>query len=175
MSKARTSPLSSGGRRGRFIGYPASPQTLLGYDAQKVRFYARRCRLHVTPASPPKPTARRRSVAGSGTTAVVRERLSMKPRSVPAEVLITRRIGMGSMRRPGQPIEHAFIEAFNGRLRDECLTVHQFASIADAQAKIEAWRLDYNQRRPHGSLGHLTPNEFVARRQVMITAEAAPV
>jgi putative transposase len=55
------------------------------------------------------------------------------------------------------------------------LNVHQFASIADAQAKIEAWRLDYNQRRPHGSLGHLTPNEFVARRQVMITAEAAPV
>jgi putative transposase len=77
--------------------------------------------------------------------------------------------------RPGKPIENAFIESFNGRLRDECLNVHQFASIADAQAKIEAWRLDYNQRRPHGSLGHLTPSEFVARRQVMITAEAAPV
>jgi putative transposase len=63
--------------------------------------------------------------------------------------------------RPGKPIENAFIESFNGRLRDECLNVHQFASIADAQAKIEAWRLDYNQRRPHGSLGHLTPSEFV--------------
>ena len=77
--------------------------------------------------------------------------------------------------RPGKPIENAFIESFNGRLRDECLNVHQFASIADAQAKIEAWRIDSNQRRPHGSLGHLTPTEFVAQRQVMATAEAAPV
>ena len=77
--------------------------------------------------------------------------------------------------RPGKPIENAFIESFNGRLRDECLTVHQFASIADAQARIEAWRLDYNQRRPHGSLGHLTPIEFIAQRQVMTTAGAAPV
>ena len=53
--------------------------------------------------------------------------------------------------RPGKPIENAFIESFNGRLRDECLNVHQFTSIADAQVKIEAWRLDYNERRPHGS------------------------
>jgi putative transposase len=72
--------------------------------------------------------------------------------------------------RPGKPVENAFIEAFNGRLRDECLNVHQFASIEDAQAKIEAWRLDYNQRRPHSSLGHLTPNEFVAQRQAVRTA-----
>jgi putative transposase len=77
--------------------------------------------------------------------------------------------------RPGKPIENAFIESFNGRFRDECLNVHQFASIADAQTKIEAWRLDYNQRRPHGSLGHLTPSEFVAQRQAMTTAEVAPV
>ena len=49
--------------------------------------------------------------------------------------------------------------------------MHQFASIADAQAKIEAWRIDYNQRRPHGSLGHLTPNEFVAQRQAMRVVE----
>jgi putative transposase len=77
--------------------------------------------------------------------------------------------------RPGEPIENACIESFNSRLRDECLNVHQFASIADARATIEAWRIDYNQRRPHGSLGHLTPIEFVAQRQVMTTAEAAPV
>ena len=64
--------------------------------------------------------------------------------------------------RPGKPVENAFIESFNGRLRDECLNVHQFTSIEDAKAKIEAWRVDYNQRRPHSSLGHLTPNEFVA-------------
>ena len=67
--------------------------------------------------------------------------------------------------RPGKPVENAFIESFNGRLRDECLNVHQFASLAEAQAIIEAWRVDYNQRRPHSSLGHLTPNEFVAQRQ----------
>ena len=76
--------------------------------------------------------------------------------------------------RPGKPVENAFIEAFNGRLRDECLNVHQFASIEDAQAKIEAWRIDYNHRRPHSSLGHLTPNEFAAQHQVLRTsAEAA--
>ena len=75
--------------------------------------------------------------------------------------------------RPGKPVENAFIESFNGRLRDECLNVHQFASLAEAQTIIEAWRLDYNQRRPHGSLGHLTPNEFVAQRQVIWAAEKA--
>jgi putative transposase len=51
------------------------------------------------------------------------------------------------------------------------LNVHQFTSIADAQTKIEAWRLDYNQRRPHGSLGHLTPTEFIAQRQAIRDAE----
>ena len=75
--------------------------------------------------------------------------------------------------RPGKPVENAFIEAFNGRLRDECLNVHQFTSIEDARAKIEAWRVDYNARRPHSSLGHLTPNEFVAQRQAMRTAAEA--
>ena len=74
--------------------------------------------------------------------------------------------------RPGKPVENAFIESFNGRLRDECLNVHQFTSIEDAKAKIEAWRVDYNQRRPHSSLGHLTPNEFVAQRQAVRTVEA---
>jgi putative transposase len=73
--------------------------------------------------------------------------------------------------RPGKPVENAFIESFNGRLRDECLNVHQFASIAEAQQIIEAWRLDYNQCRPHSSLGHLTPNEFVGQCQVSRAAE----
>jgi putative transposase len=77
--------------------------------------------------------------------------------------------------RPGKPVENAFIEAFNGRLRDECLNVHQFASLADEKAKIETWRLDYNQRRPHSSLGNLTPNEFMARCQAMRVAEAVAV
>ncbi len=72
---------------------------------------------------------------------------------------------------PGKPVENAFIESFNGRLRDECLNVEQFASVADAQAKIDAWRVDYNQRRPHGRPGHLTPTEFVEQRQAIRVAE----
>jgi putative transposase len=75
--------------------------------------------------------------------------------------------------RPGKPVENAFIESFNGRLRDECLNVHQFTSIEDARTKIEAWRVDYNQRRPHSSLGHLTPNEYAQQRQLTRAAEAA--
>ncbi len=77
--------------------------------------------------------------------------------------------------RPGKPVENTHIEAFNGRLRDECLNVHQFESIADARAKIEAWRIDYNQHRPHGSPGHLTPNEFISQGQETrrATVEAA--
>ena len=50
--------------------------------------------------------------------------------------------------RPGKPVENAFLESFNGRLRDECLNVHQFASLAEAQAMIEAWRVDYNTQIP---------------------------
>jgi putative transposase len=67
--------------------------------------------------------------------------------------------------RPGKPVENVFIESCNGRLRDECLNVHQFTSLDDARALIEAWRVDYNYHRPHSSLGHLTPNEFIAKRQ----------
>ena len=73
--------------------------------------------------------------------------------------------------RPGKPVENAFIESFNGRLRDECLNVHQFTSLGEAQAIIEAWRMDYNHHRPHSSLGHLTPNEFVVQRQATQNAE----
>jgi putative transposase len=75
--------------------------------------------------------------------------------------------------RPGKPVENAFIESFNGRLRDECLNVHQFASLTEAQVLIEAWRLDYNTRRPHSSLGHLTPSEFVRQRQAQQIVEEA--
>lgn len=75
--------------------------------------------------------------------------------------------------RPGKPTDNGHIESFNGRLRDECLNVQQFVSLVDAQAKIEAWRCDYNQARPHSSLGHLTPAEFVTQRQGNRTAERA--
>ena len=73
---------------------------------------------------------------------------------------------------PGKPMENGHIESFNGRLRDECLNVNQFLSLADAKQKIEAWRQDYNRHRPHGSLGHLTPAEYVARYDKQTTSEA---
>jgi transposase InsO family protein len=53
--------------------------------------------------------------------------------------------------RPGKPIENAYVEGFNGKCRDECLNEHWFVSLTDAQAIIEAWRLDYNTVRPHSS------------------------
>jgi putative transposase len=64
---------------------------------------------------------------------------------------------------PGKPVQNAFIESFNGRFRDECLNQHWFTNLAHARRTIEAWRLDYNQARPHSSLGYRTPEEF--RRQ----------
>ena len=74
--------------------------------------------------------------------------------------------------RPGKPTDNGHIESFNGRLRDECLNVNQFLSLEDAAEKIESWRLDYNERRPHSSLGHLTPSEFVKQCQEKRTSEA---
>jgi putative transposase len=62
--------------------------------------------------------------------------------------------------RPGKPVENAVIESFNGRFRDECLNAQVFISLHDARQKIEAWRLDYNEHRPHSALGDLTPREF---------------
>jgi putative transposase len=64
--------------------------------------------------------------------------------------------------RPGKPTDNAFVESFNGRLRDECLNTHWFLSLEDARAKIDAWRRDYNESRPHTSLGWLTPIEYAA-------------
>jgi len=62
--------------------------------------------------------------------------------------------------RPGKPVENAFIESFNGRLRDECLNGNLFFSLDDANNKLEAWRKDYNNNRPHTSLRNLTPKEY---------------
>jgi putative transposase len=61
--------------------------------------------------------------------------------------------------RPGKPIENAYAESFNGRLRDECLNENWFISLHHARQVIEAWRVDYNEGRPHTSLGGLTPRE----------------
>ena len=58
---------------------------------------------------------------------------------------------------PGKPVQNAYIESFNGKLRDECLNEHWFTSLAEAQAIVEAWRVDYNTFRPHSALGNRTP------------------
>lgn len=64
--------------------------------------------------------------------------------------------------KPGWPTDNAFVESFNGRLRDKCLNAHRFLFLEDARAKIEAWRRDYNESSPHTSLGCLTPVEYAA-------------
>ncbi len=62
--------------------------------------------------------------------------------------------------RPGKPIENAFAESFNGRLRDECLNTNWFINLKHARKVIEDWRRDYNEVRPHSSLNHKTPMEY---------------
>jgi putative transposase len=63
---------------------------------------------------------------------------------------------------PGKPVQNAFIESFNGKMRDECLNEHWFTSLGEARETIEVWRRDYNEVRPHSSLGNRTPQEFTA-------------
>lgn len=62
--------------------------------------------------------------------------------------------------RPGKPIENAYAESFNGRLRDECLNTNWFLNLKHARDIIEDWRRDYNEVRPHSSLNNLTPMEY---------------
>jgi putative transposase len=66
--------------------------------------------------------------------------------------------------QPGKPVQNAYVESFNGKLRDECLNVSWFRNLWHARARIDAWRTEYNSARPHSSLGYLTPNEFARRR-----------
>ena len=66
--------------------------------------------------------------------------------------------------RPGKPTDNAFIESFNGSLRDECLNVHWFATMQEAKEVIEAWRQDYNESRPHMALGNIPPLEYTRRQ-----------
>jgi len=75
--------------------------------------------------------------------------------------------------RPGKPVENAYIESFNSRLRDECLNLHLFFGIEDAQMKLDLWKEDYNHVRPHGSLGNRTPDEM-RRSQVSLRSPPAP-
>ncbi len=64
---------------------------------------------------------------------------------------------------PGKPMHNAFVESFNGRLRDECLNENLFGNLAEARRIIETWRIDYNINRPHTSLNGQTPTEFAQR------------
>jgi putative transposase len=62
--------------------------------------------------------------------------------------------------RPGKPVANSYIESLNSRLQDECLNVKVFVDLADAQAKIENWTLDYNEQRPHIALADRPPQGF---------------
>lgn len=67
---------------------------------------------------------------------------------------------------PGRPQQNGFVESFIGRFRDECLNEHLFERLTQARRIIEAWRIDYNDHRPHTSLNGLTPNEFANRSRM---------
>ena len=64
---------------------------------------------------------------------------------------------------PGAPWENPYVESFNGRLRDEFLAVEQFDSLLEAQVLLEDWRIEYNTKRPHSSLGWLAPAAYAER------------
>jgi len=71
--------------------------------------------------------------------------------------------------RPGKPVENAYIESFNGKFRDECLNQNWFLTLEHAREEIEEWRMDYNQERPHSSLGDLSPEEFMRQKEQKMT------
>ncbi len=73
---------------------------------------------------------------------------------------------------PGKPNQNAYVESFNGRLRDECLNEHWFTSLVNARTLIEAWRRDYNEQRPKKDLGGLPPALYAAKLAAM--AQQAP-
>lgn len=73
-----------------------------------------------------------------------------------------------SFTRPGKPTDNGLCESFNGRLRDECLNVTEFKTIEETRQIIEFWRCDYNELRPHSSLGNLTPYEFKKRLETLV-------
>jgi putative transposase len=67
---------------------------------------------------------------------------------------------------PGKPIQNAYIESFNARLREECLHEQVFVSLDNARDQIEQWPVAYSRERPHSGLGNLTPEEFAAKNQM---------
>ena len=75
--------------------------------------------------------------------------------------------------QPDKPTHNAHVESFHGRLRDECLNVSWFENLWDARRKVAAWRVQYNEERPHSALGYQTPAEF-ARRFGALRSPTAP-
>ena len=69
---------------------------------------------------------------------------------------------------PGKPTQNAFIESFNGRLRDECLNLHRFSSLKDAVSVLANWKNEYNDFRPHGALGGMPPSAFAQQLKQML-------
>ena len=76
--------------------------------------------------------------------------------------------------RPGKPVENAFAESFNGRVRDEFLNQHCFHSIRHARDLSAEWRDDYNQLRPHTALGGLSPEQHIAKLRGPLGAPSGP-
>jgi putative transposase len=74
--------------------------------------------------------------------------------------------------QPGKPTQNARVESFHGRLREECLNVSWFQNLFDAKRKIAAWRTEYNEERPHSSLGYLTPREYAVRETMSYGKDA---
>jgi transposase InsO family protein len=75
--------------------------------------------------------------------------------------------------QPGSPWENGHLESFHDKLRDECLNREVFGSLAEAKVVVESWRIEYNQQRPHSSLGYQTPEEFAARAQTALRPTAS--
>jgi len=73
---------------------------------------------------------------------------------------VSARSAHGVLRAGENRTDNAFVESFNGTFRAECLNAHWFASLTEAQRIVETWRVEYNESRPHRSLGEKTPNEF---------------
>jgi putative transposase len=74
---------------------------------------------------------------------------------------------------PGRPVQNAHVESFHGKLRDECLNASWLGNLFEARVKIATWRDEYNEERPHSSLGYLAPREF-ARRIAALRSPTAP-
>jgi putative transposase len=82
---------------------------------------------------------------------------------------VERRIALEHI-QPGRPMQNGHVESFHGKLRDECLNVSWFRNLFDARRRIHQWRRDYNESRPHSSLGYRTPSEFAVLAQNASTA-----